>query len=54
MPSAGTVDKTSSNYNVSNHQNDDVHPFYWAQDLDECCGGNGHYVKKYYEVRPSK
>ena len=52
-PGGGTVDWISPINDRDRHGDEDVRPYNEARDLDRCCGGNGIYSKKYYEVRPS-
>ncbi len=51
--SAGSVDWGSPEKEVGLHRTADVFPFEDAVALDRVCGGNGKYVKMYYDVRPS-
>ena len=53
IPSAGSVDWGSPEKEVGLHRTADVFPFEDAVALDRVCGGNGKYVKMYYDVRPS-
>ena len=55
IPSAGTADLSSPSFgNIGDHRKNDVNPYDLARQIDSTCGGNGEYVAKYYEVRPSK
>ena len=46
IPTAGSADKVSPNYNVTAHVEADVSPYNWAKELGK------KYVDMYYEVRP--
>ena len=52
IPAAGTVDWSGPGI-WGSHGSSDVNPFTTAVEIDQRCGGNGKYVRMYYEVRPS-
>ena len=53
IPTAGTVDWVGPGGLKIEHRNADVLQFENAVRIDSACGGNGKYVRMYYEVRPS-
>ena len=53
IPTAGTVDWVGPGGSKIEHRTADVIQFENAVRIDSACGGNGKYIRMYYEVRPS-
>lgn len=54
IPTAGSADRTSPNVSILDHRRDDVNPYNWAIELDECFPGlKPSFVERYFQRRPS-
>ena len=54
IPTAGSADRTSPSVSIPSHRRDDVAPYNWAVELDECFPGHKpSFVERYFQRRPS-